>query len=78
MFVILMVTKRIFNPLSMTGCLLVLFFSLGIALFSLHPGLFIYYRTAIEYILFICVFFPVIYIRSFFLKMYLTTKMQNN
>ena len=79
MFIILMVTKRIFNPLTLTGCLLVLFFSLGIALFSLHPGLFIYYRTAIEYILFICVFFPVIYIRSFlYKKMYLTTKMQNN
>ena len=74
-----MVTKRIYNPLSLTGCLLVLFFTLGIALLSLHPGLFIYYRTAIEYILFICVFFPVIYIRSFlYKKMYLTTKMQNN
>jgi len=63
-FIILMVTKRIYNPLSLTGCLLVLFFTLGVALLSLHPGLFIYYRTGIEYILFICVFSPVIYMGS--------------
>ena len=63
-FIILMVTKRIYNPLSLIGCLLVLFFTLGVALLSLHPGLFIYYRTGIEYILFICVFSPVIYMGS--------------
>ena len=62
MFIFLLVTKKIYGPLALISCLLVLFFSLGIAISSLHPGLFIYYRTAIEYVLFICVFLPVIYI----------------